>query len=317
MAENWTEQELRACVATYLWMLRAGQDGFTPVKSRVHEALLLGPLSERKLGAIQYRLRNISHVLDQMSEPWIKGYHPASNVGIKTTDKIKSLIDWVRSNRARRRQPWLVNALPADIVQKSANQLAGGVDFDFPDSTTYDVRVAEASLPPKKIIGFAGQLFYKAPIYPDIQTAGDHEPTFLKLREVGLPPKPKALDPEGLKFREAVRRVERKQERPPAGSRKPKKREQATTAYVRDPAVVSYVEHRAHGYCELCGDEAPFERMSDGTPFLEVHHIMPLSKGGADVVENAAALCPNCHKACHFGKDAENAAQKLLRIAKG
>ncbi|WP_163591073.1 HNH endonuclease, partial [Klebsiella variicola] len=39
----------------------------------------------------------------------------------------------------------------------------------------------------------------------------------------------------------------------------------------------------------------------DGTPFLEVHHIEWLSNGGEDSVENAIALCPNCHRQAHFG----------------
>ncbi|MEE7094460.1 HNH endonuclease, partial [Escherichia coli O10] len=39
----------------------------------------------------------------------------------------------------------------------------------------------------------------------------------------------------------------------------------------------------------------------DGTPFLEVHHIEWLSKGGEDSVENAIALCPNCHRQAHYG----------------
>lgn len=33
----------------------------------------------------------------------------------------------------------------------------------------------------------------------------------------------------------------------------------------------------------------------------EVHHKVPLSAGGDDTVENAIALCPNCHRKAHFG----------------
>ncbi|HHE3726254.1 TPA: HNH endonuclease, partial [Escherichia coli] len=46
--------------------------------------------------------------------------------------------------------------------------------------------------------------------------------------------------------------------------------------------------------------DAPFLK-EDGTPFLEVHHIEWLSKGGEDSVENAIALCPNCHRQAHYG----------------
>jgi len=35
---------------------------------------------------------------------------------------------------------------------------------------------------------------------------------------------------------------------------------------------------------------------------LEVHHKVPLAEGGDDTVENAIALCPNCHRHAHYGK---------------
>ncbi len=71
---------------------------------------------------------------------------------------------------------------------------------------------------------------------------------------------------------------------------------------VRDPRVVHAVLVRADSRCESCGDEAPFVR-DDGTPFLEVHHMVPLSNGGSDRQENALVCCPNCHRAFHFADD--------------
>ena len=46
-------------------------------------------------------------------------------------------------------------------------------------------------------------------------------------------------------------------------------------------------------------------------PFLEVHHVKRLAKGGADVPSNTVALCPNCHRAAHYG--AQRTIQKKLR----
>ncbi|MDF2534444.1 MAG: nuclease [Bacillales bacterium] len=74
-----------------------------------------------------------------------------------------------------------------------------------------------------------------------------------------------------------------------------------TTNYKRNPDVVAEVLKRANGICEDCGNEAPFLRASDGTPYLEVHHVVPLSQDGDDTVDNAKALCPNCHRKAHFG----------------
>lgn len=73
------------------------------------------------------------------------------------------------------------------------------------------------------------------------------------------------------------------------------------TAFVRNPDVVAEVLFRAAGNCEGCGKSAPFRRVSDGTPYLEVHHNKPLSMNGEDTVTNAIGLCPNCHRRSHFG----------------
>jgi len=73
-----------------------------------------------------------------------------------------------------------------------------------------------------------------------------------------------------------------------------------TRVYKRSPYVVAEVLLRANGKCQSCNRDAPFVK-EDGTPFLEVHHIEWLSKGGEDSVENAIALCPNCHRQAHYG----------------
>jgi hypothetical protein len=74
-----------------------------------------------------------------------------------------------------------------------------------------------------------------------------------------------------------------------------------TTVYVRNPDVVAEVLHLAKGRCGYCGENAPFFRKSGGTPYLEVHHRIPLSEGGEDTVKNAIAACPNCHRKQHYG----------------
>jgi 5-methylcytosine-specific restriction protein A len=72
-------------------------------------------------------------------------------------------------------------------------------------------------------------------------------------------------------------------------------------AYRRNPDVVAEVLFRAADRCERCDRGAPFLRKSDGTGYLEVHHKVQLANGGDDTVENALALCPNCHRELHFG----------------
>jgi 5-methylcytosine-specific restriction protein A len=74
-----------------------------------------------------------------------------------------------------------------------------------------------------------------------------------------------------------------------------------STAYNRNADVVAEVLFRAEGVCEGCNLPAPFLRRRDSTPYLEVHHLIPLAMRGEDTVENALALCPNCHRQRHFG----------------
>lgn len=81
----------------------------------------------------------------------------------------------------------------------------------------------------------------------------------------------------------------------------PKSVQVTTTSFLRNPDVVATVLLRAAGRCEECFGAAPFSRKSDGSPYLEVHHRVRLADRGPDTVENAIALCPNCHRRSHFG----------------
>ncbi|WP_083854439.1 HNH endonuclease [Teichococcus cervicalis] len=77
-----------------------------------------------------------------------------------------------------------------------------------------------------------------------------------------------------------------------------------TTVFERDPDIVAEALFQARGHCQSCKQPAPFRRFADGRPYLEVHHIVPLSEGGPDSLDNVTALCPNCHRDMHFGPKA-------------
>lgn len=76
-----------------------------------------------------------------------------------------------------------------------------------------------------------------------------------------------------------------------------------TFAFQRNPDVVAERLFRANGICDRCQSPAPFNRKTNGRPFLEVHHTIPLAEGGLDLVENTQALCPNCHREAHLGEN--------------
>jgi 5-methylcytosine-specific restriction protein A len=86
-----------------------------------------------------------------------------------------------------------------------------------------------------------------------------------------------------------------------AAPKKPSKVLATVAVYERNADVIAEVLLRANGTCERCGNSAPFLRKSDGSPYLEVHHKVRLADGGDDTVENAIAICPNCHRRAHFG----------------
>lgn len=80
----------------------------------------------------------------------------------------------------------------------------------------------------------------------------------------------------------------------------PRKISTISEQFVRDSNVVRFVLRRAKGCCEKCKKPAPFISRK-GEPYLEVHHRTPLAKGGLDNIDNAMAVCPNCHRELHFG----------------
>lgn len=94
---------------------------------------------------------------------------------------------------------------------------------------------------------------------------------------------------------------ELRRQRLATANKKPAQVAVVTKAFVRNPDVVAEVLLRAGGVCESCNKVGPFIGKAQGTPFLEVHHKVRLADGGDDSVENAVALCPNCHREKHYG----------------
>lgn len=95
--------------------------------------------------------------------------------------------------------------------------------------------------------------------------------------------------------------IEKRRQRLKTAEKEPKKRTVKTTVFDRNPDVVAERLYLANGFCQKCKEKAPFTRASNGQPYLEVHHIISLSNGGDDAVENTIALCPNCHRENHYG----------------
>ena len=118
---------------------------------------------------------------------------------------------------------------------------------------------------------------------------GDNQQNyFLKLNEI------RALECKSIKKNKLDKEIKKV-------PKYPDKKEVVVTQYTRSPLIVEACLRRAKGYCESCNKPAPFKRKFTLDPYLEVHHIIPLSKGGEDSLENTLALCPNCHRELHYG----------------
>lgn len=106
----------------------------------------------------------------------------------------------------------------------------------------------------------------------------------------------------GILSNDALREIARSKE-----NKEVKTKMVTTTAKTRDAYIAEYAKRRANGFCQLCGNEAPFLD-KHGRPYLESHHIVWMANGGADSIDNTVALCPNCHRKMHQLNDDKDVA---------
>lgn len=87
---RWTEDELAAAVEAYRQMEARLALGSGLEKVRVYREL--AARHGRTSKAWEYRMQNISHVLDQAGKPWLPGLLPASRVGANVEMKLAKLL---------------------------------------------------------------------------------------------------------------------------------------------------------------------------------------------------------------------------------
>jgi len=88
--QSWSTEELEASVKAYLEMLRSHRKGKAVVKKQV--CAELAKKFERTEKAFEYRMQNISRVLDLLGREWIPGLPPAKNIGARVTSKIERIL---------------------------------------------------------------------------------------------------------------------------------------------------------------------------------------------------------------------------------
>lgn len=121
----------------------------------------------------------------------------------------------------------------------------------------------------------------------------------------------KYLTPQA-KFEVQVKELQAKYLARPLGIKIPVVSISSVSQFSRDPAVKAWILNSAQGVCECCGKPAPFKG-ADGQAYLEVHHVRRLADGGSDTVENAIAVCPNCHRALHYSAESVELVENLYK----
>lgn len=129
-------------------------------------------------------------------------------------------------------------------------------------------------------------------VFP-LKLVSDGPVTAFNLEDISFTEKERKRQTKKLSDKDLVMKLIQKPKNP-SGS----PRTVSSYQYPRDPLVVEYALRRAQGHCDLCEEHAPFLNKG-GEPYLEVHHVDWLSKGGPDTIDNVTALCPNCHRKMH------------------
>lgn len=91
--------------------------------------------------------------------------------------------------------------------------------------------------------------------------------------------------------------------------------------YPRNPQTAENALLYANDTCEINPNHPSFLRRNSDRPYMEAHHLVPLScfeqfDTSLDVEANIVCLCSNCHREIHYGKYAEFLIRKLYRARK-
>jgi hypothetical protein len=112
-----------------------------------------------------------------------------------------------------------------------------------------------------------------------------------------------------LKFNQGERIIDKSS---PGGLSKPitPQRIMQVNVYMRDRTIVETALKNAEYKCEIGPNCSTFISNATDKPYLEGHHLIPLSKQNEvefkerslDILENVVVLCPSCHRHLHHGK---------------
>ncbi|MBV7474101.1 HNH endonuclease signature motif containing protein [Pseudoxanthomonas sp. PXM05] len=128
---SWSDRELAAAVVAYRKMQELDAAGVSYNKSKVYRDL--GSRFGRDAGAFERRMQNISALLRDMGQPWLKGLAPLTNVGPRVTPKLLKLLEPGGTPPYHAKLPamrsWLIEvARNADVATYGALMAAFSLD---------------------------------------------------------------------------------------------------------------------------------------------------------------------------------------------
>lgn len=82
-------------------------------------------------------------------------------------------------------------------------------------------------------------------------------------------------------------------------------------SYPRSAEKAAQALLQASFLCEFDNSHGTFKRKSNGKPYTEPHHLIPISNhkdfaNSLDIEANIVSLCSHCHNLLHYGADIEN-----------
>lgn len=96
MSDSWTNTEVQLIVADYFNMLSAELKGEDYSKA-AHRRALMPLLQNRSEGSVEFKHQNISAILMELGQPFIKGYLPRVNYQLSLRDAV---IEYLNLNRS-------------------------------------------------------------------------------------------------------------------------------------------------------------------------------------------------------------------------
>lgn len=111
-----------------------------------------------------------------------------------------------------------------------------------------------------------------------------------------------------------ARLLEQYHERSNSRTSQPRRSQATAVIFERDAYVVAIARVRARFRCELPGCQTTSFLTDSGTPYCEVHHILPLAEGGVDAIENAACVCSQHHRELHVGIRRYELSEQLVQV---